>query len=298
VPIDDLPGAVTWFAGQHERWVKSTIRQYRAALFQAIEDAESDLPAAAAKELSAILDLGPRPRQSGPRKTSARKRKSVPKSEISRLWGHLMNRGHHPDDRLAARLLKHNVRLFLRPGEWRTAIIQGNILIVRNAKATNGRGLGSHRRLDLKDYGPHGMNDLSKLLEILQKRAQTAESFLRLWGKLASRIARACKEIGIRRVAPYTTRHIGMANAKSWMSPEEVAATAGHKTTATATAHYAKRRTGWRSKPTGVVRPMAEDVAKVIRSRKVSREANLEYMRKREERKRNEPQDEPPALTF
>lgn len=298
VQINDLLGAVRWFAGGHNRWVKSTIRQYRAALLQVIEDSQPDLPIAAAEELSAILKLGPKPRQSGPPRTSAKKRKSVPKSEFGLLLRHLRNRGRHPDDRLAARLLNHNVRLFLRPSEWRTAILQGNILVVRNGKATNGRALGFHRRLDLTDYGPEGVNDLSKLLAVLQKQAQTAEGFRRLWGRLASRIARACKEIGIKRLAPYTTRHIGMANAKSWMSPEEVAATAGHKTTATASSHYAKRRTAWRSKPSGVARPLPEDVAKVIGSRKVSREANLEFMKNREERMRDGPAGDTPTPPF
>ncbi len=50
-------------------------------------------------------------------------------------------------------------------------------------------------------------------------------------------VKHACKKIGIKRVALYTTRHIGMANGKSWMSPPELAAAARHKTTVTATAH-------------------------------------------------------------
>jgi O-antigen biosynthesis protein len=66
-----------------------------------------------------------------------------------------------------------------------------------------------------------------------------------------------------------------MAIAKSWMLVEHVAAMAGHKTTATATAHYAKRRTAWRIRPRGVARPIAEDVAKVIMSPKVSRQTHL-----------------------
>ncbi|WGS18634.1 MULTISPECIES: hypothetical protein [unclassified Bradyrhizobium] len=291
--LNDLPGAIRWFVDEHNRWVKSTINLYRAALIQAIEDAGPELANASAEELLASLKPGPQPRKSGSPKTSARKRKSVPEAEFALLMDRLRNRGDHPDDRLAARLLNHNVRLFLRPSEWRTAIIQGNTLIIRNGKATNGRALGTHRQLDLKDYGGKGVSDLSKLLVFLRKRAQGAESFRHLWGSLASRIARACKEIGIKRVSPYSTRHIGMANAKSWMSPEEVAATAGHKTTATATAHYAKRRTGWRTKPLGVARPMAEDVAKVIRSPKVRRETNLELIRKRKE-----PEDDTPALKF
>ena len=80
-----------------------------------------------------------------------------------------------------------------------------------------------------------------------------------------------------------------MANAKAWMSPAEVAASAGHKTTATSTSHYAKRRSGWGSDIKRVARPSAEDVKKVIRSPKTSRSENLEYLaRKKAEREAQE----------
>jgi hypothetical protein len=76
---------------------------------------------------------------------------------------------------------------------------------------------------------------LVDLLSLLQTRAAVAGEFCRFWIRLGALIARACERIGIRRVALYTTRHAGMSNAKAWMSPEEVAASAGHKTTLTAT---------------------------------------------------------------
>ena len=290
---DDLRGVIRWFTGRHDHWSRSTIKQYRAAIVQAIEDAAPELEMGSAEELMASLRAGPEPRKFGPQRTSARKRRSVPEHEFALLMRRLADEGHHPDDGLAARLLSHNVSLCLRPSEWRTATIQRNILIIRNGKATNGRALGSHRRLDLKEYGSEGVSDLSKLLVVLRRRAQGAESLRRLWKCLAARIARACEHIDIKRVSPYTTRHVGMANAKGWMSPEEVAATAGHKTTATAMTHYARRRTGWRTKPEGIVRPIAEDVAKVIRSPKVCREANMEFIAKR-----NEAEDDTPTFKF
>jgi hypothetical protein len=272
---------VDWFVGEHRRWARSTISQYRAAIAQAIEDASSDLAPDQSELLFERLKQGPSPRKKGAPRTSARKRKSIRIEEFVRLIDCLLNERHQDDDKLAARLLNHNVRLFLRPSEWEMATIQRGFLIIRNGKATNGRALGTHRRLDLKDYGRKGVRDLTDLLATLRKRAAEAESFNHLWGSLASRIARACEQIRIKRVAPYSTRHAGMANAKNWMSPEEVAASAGHKTTATATAHYAKRRAGWRVRPRGVARPSAEDVEKVIRSPKASRETNREYARTR-----------------
>ena len=94
--------------------------------------------------------------------------------------------------------------------------------------------------------------------------------------KLLDEIARACKRIRIKRLAPYSTRHVGMATAKIWMSPAEVAASSGHKTTATATKHYARRQTGWRNKRQRVIHPMPEAVAQVSRSLKANRAENIE----------------------
>jgi integrase len=280
-----LARSFAWFATQHGRWAPATISQYRAALSQALEDIAPKLAAQKVEQLSARLMAGPSPRLGGARRTSARKRKSLPRAEFVRLIRKLRS-GSHPDDALAVRLLSHNVLLFLRPVEWQTAMIQDGALVVKNAKATNGRSIGNERRRDLADYGEDGVTDLSDLLTTLHARAKKTGS---LWARLASRIARACKQIGIGRVSPYTTRHVGMANAKAWMSPAEVAASAGHKTTATSTSHYAKRRSGWGSDIKRVARPSAEDVKKVIRSPKTSRSENLEYLaRKKAEREAQE----------
>jgi hypothetical protein len=285
----NLEGAIDWFVGRHDHWSAATIRQYRACLILAIEEAKRTPEAL--DELLGRVKQGPCPRKFGPRRTSALKRRSIPRRLFRRLIRRLMD-GRHPDDMLAARLLSHNVILFMRPGEWLWATIRGNVLTIKNGKATNGRALGTHRQLDLRDYGESGVGDLSDLLATLKLRAKDAESFRSLWAKLASRIARACKRIRIKRLAPYSTRHVGMATAKTWMSPAEVAASAGHKTTATATAHYARRQTGWRNKRLRVAYPMPEAVAQVIRPLKANRAENLEYW----EKKRTPAEDEPPAI--
>lgn len=288
----NIEEVIGWFLGRNDHWAPATIRQYRACLVLAIEEAErasGDL-----EELLVRVHQGPSPRKSGPRRTSALKRRTIPYRLFRRLVRRLMA-GRHADDKLAARLLSHNVHLFMRPGEWLGATIQDNILIIRNGKATNGRALGSHRQLDLRDYGADGIVNLSALLATLKKRAKDAQSFRKLWAKLASRIARACRDIRIKRVAPYSTRHVGMATAKTWMSPEQVAASAGHKTTATATAHYARRQTGWRNKGSRLVHPMPEEVNRVIRPLKANRTMNMEYW-ERKRREAEEAQNEPPTF--
>ncbi len=280
VDASDHRGVVNWFVGADGRWAKPTISQYRAAIVQGIEDASGKLGTQASELLMARLKEGPLARTNGPPRTSARKRKSIPPAEYGALI-ETLNRGSHPDDRLAARLLRHNVRLFLRPSEWETAIIEQGFLVVKNGKHTNGRGLGTHRRLDLIEYGAAGLRDLSSLLRAVKERTRKSKSFRHVWGSLASRINRTCEAIGIKRVAPYSSRHAGMATARRWMTAQEVAAAAGHKTTATATKHYAKRRTGWPVRPRGFIRPSTEDVLKVICSPKASRETNLEARARR-----------------
>jgi hypothetical protein len=271
---------VNWFVAQDKAWSVSTISQYRGAIIQAIEDDLGSLRAEDVEHLLTRLAAGPNARVGGPRRTSARKRKSIPRPEFVRLIQYLTH-GRKPYDVLIARILTHNVRLFLRKVEWQTAAIQNGFLVIQNAKATNGRSFGPERRRDLSNYGSDGMTDLRELLPILTELAGSPGGFKKLWGRLASRLARVCNQVGIKRVAPYTTRHVGMANAKCWMSPAEVAASAGHKSTATATSHYARRRTGWGANVERVARPSPEDVERVIRSPKSSRKENLEYLAKK-----------------
>jgi integrase len=93
--------------------------------------------------------------------------------------------------------------------------------------------------------GKKAIAALVKFLERLRTAVQEAGAWKKLHNRLASRLARICKCLGIARVSLYTLRHVGMATAKSWMAPEEVAASAGHASVHTAMTHYAKRRTGW-----------------------------------------------------
>jgi hypothetical protein len=223
--------------------LQPTIRQYRGAILQAIDDC-TDMTAADRAQLVERIKCGPAPRDKGAKpRTSARKRRPLPFEQFKPLVRELMSRN-HPDVRIAARFIAHNCLLFLRPIEWETARIVGDVLTIQNAKATNGRSFGAERELDLTDYGAAGVTDLADFLSVLHARAVTLGGFRRFWICLAARIARACERIGIRRVALYTSRHCGISNAKSWMLPEEVAASAGRKTTVTATSHYAKRRSG------------------------------------------------------
>ncbi|WP_354063330.1 hypothetical protein [Devosia sp. 2618] len=164
-------------------------------------------------------------------------------------------------------LLAYGVALFLRPVEYLGARVDGNTLIVPNAKATNGRANGDVRKRSSDNMAPKAKASLVKFLSHFGEVAAAAESWKKFHDRLSARLARICKTLNIRRVSFYTLRHVGMATAKTWMTPHEVAAAAGHASMRTATSHYAKRRSGWHGlKLAG--KPIAVSMAQVIREAK------------------------------
>lgn len=258
IGASDVAGVVEWFCDQHGRWAQSTIRQYRATLMQRVE--WENLHADARDWLEGRLRKGPEPKRKGPRETSARKRKSLPREEFKRI-ALVTSQSEHPDDRLLTGLLSFGVVLCLRPGEYHSARLSDSTLIVQNAKASNGRANGLERQIDISGLREVTISELRTFLELLRKAAQAAGSIKRLHNRLAARLARRCKRVGIRRVSLYTLRHVGLATAKNSMSPVEVAAAAGHASVRTAVTSYAKKRFGWKIK--WVCRPLPVSIAAV-----------------------------------
>jgi len=233
---------VDWFCSKHGCCSSSTIRPYRASLNHAITTTAGLHPDHLA-HLMMRLKRGPDVRQKGPRRTAARKRKSLPHAQ----WELLVQAVRHsrsPDDRLILCFLIFGPALFLRPTEYLAARVDGDLLFTKNAKATNGRANGEERSRNLEMPG-WTIDQLIIFLNSLAKAVEAAGSPERLFGRLSARLARICKGCGVRRVSLYTLRHVGIATAKSWMTPTEVAAAAGHASTRTASSHYSKRRHGW-----------------------------------------------------
>lgn len=255
----DIADVIGWFCSQNDRWSDSTVRQYKAAIRCELESAAMLTEVRAG--LEARLGAGPKPMTSGPKRTSARKRKSLSVDELLKLDRHLkLSAGR--DNWLLRCFLGFGVALFLRPVEFLSARVEGTTLIVENAKATNGRANGKHRKRDISAMGVHNIANLQLFLRRLRKAATAPGGWTKLHERLASRLARACEVVDIDRVSLYTLRHVGMASAKTWMEPHEVAAAAGHGSVRTATSHYAKRRTGWRGLRLAG-RPLPESIANV-----------------------------------
>tara|TARA_A100001391_G_scaffold145276_2_gene102943 strand:- start:19771 stop:20712 length:942 start_codon:yes stop_codon:yes gene_type:complete len=255
----DIADVVAWFRSQNGRWKASTVRQYRSAIWHELDGTEmlSDLRAGLEMRLAA----GPKPVDGGPKRTSSRKRKSLSVAELMKLDQHLKtSKGRY--DRLLRCFLGFGVALFLRPVEYLSASVEGTILVVENAKATNGRANGKYRSRDISAMGADGIANLELFLRRIRKATAQAGGWESLHGRLASRLARVCKAVGVDRVSLYTLRHVGIASAKTWLEPYEVAAAAGHGSVRTATTHYAKSRTGWRGLRLAG-KPLAESVDNV-----------------------------------
>jgi integrase len=240
---------ITWFCNQDGRWSAATIRLYRAAvgnvLLEAAEDSPRDADALRAyRHLVITSSPCARPR-GGAKRTSARKRKSMRYDELTRLRTALSEGDRF--DRICAGVVWANAHLGLRPVEWHGSVLIDTDLHVRCAKTTNGRGIASIRPIDLtpiEDAIPGFIAAVEALLEAIHRAVRQAGSRDAFWQRLRSRVARACKRLRIPRIAPYTTRHIGLATAKQVMPIEQVAALAGHKTTRTTTERYARRSVG------------------------------------------------------
>lgn len=105
----DIDAVIAWFRRQDCRWAASTIRQYRAALRCALEFTR--MHPSERDRLERLVEKEPMPRVSGPKRTSARKRKSLSPEEFSRLIQYL-HRTRRPDDALIASFLGFGIALF------------------------------------------------------------------------------------------------------------------------------------------------------------------------------------------
>jgi len=259
-----LAHAIDWFASRHGVWAKTTIRHHRAALRQAIDDLDAavGLEPKVVEDLIKRLSVTPAPKgRRDPKLASARKRKSL-KQEERRSLLVCVAKKNTSTARLLAGLLFFGPHLGLRPIEWRDAVLRGDSLFVRCAKNTNGRGLASFRVLTLSGFDRRALAALGEFLADFKREAARARCWQQFAERLAKALTRACAEVGVKKIALYTLRHCALATAKRAMSPQEVAAFAGHASVQTAQQSYAKRRHGWRLAKVAA-RPTAEMVAKV-----------------------------------
>lgn len=182
------------------------------------------------------------PKGRRPKRTSARKDKSPTDERLEQLKDWLTLHNTEASAFLSATLLTG-----LRPIEWRAArlVHVGDrlVLLVRNAKATNGRAHGKGRRLWFE------------ALNFQQAKAvrTTIAMFRKVWkydgyDALLERLQRAFRHAAStlwprrrRTITPYSLRHAFVARVKLVFEREEIAALMGHGVDTTASSHYGRR---------------------------------------------------------
>jgi len=135
-----------------------------------------------------------------------------------------------------------NQEVGLRPSEWGTAYIEGDRLIVRNAKNSNGRATGENRFIDMDER-------VKRLVKILIRERDGLMITYGTWEKAQKAIQKFLKDFRRRnklpRIVMYSTRHQFSANAKrAGVSKRDLANLMGHSSDKTASMHYGKARSG------------------------------------------------------
>lgn len=162
----------------------------------------------------------------------------------------------------------------LRPCEWSSASLTGTTLVVKNAKATNGRAHGESRTLDLFRASNKVVGSISQFLAIVRQHGP--EGFTALYSgvrELISDVARRTLSPRQRYPSLYTARHCFASRAKVTYPQAAVAALMGHGSINTAPRHYAAARFAKGGRPLAV-EPSTEDVMSVKRMQAARAAAN------------------------
>lgn len=189
------------------------------------------------------------------KRTSALKEKRFPKEDFDRVIAYI---DHVSRAKRAPELkdwLIAAVNTGLRPIEWRaTAIEETGVgdnkklwLHIMNAKATNGRGNGLARTIEITNYTP----DVLRAIKRMSERGLSwfeQGSFDEIKGHISQLLYHMCKTIFPSKKSHYSLyscRHQFIANMKSVYPLEEVSALVGHGTDVTTAERYGLRRNAW-----------------------------------------------------
>ncbi|TFW06146.1 hypothetical protein E4K72_10495 [Oxalobacteraceae bacterium OM1] len=261
---------------QHEDgWAAATARLYRAALVHGLQrhyppgDAEEALALLYYQDESEEVRMVRKQAQREKRRRQKRlhprcsqqKAKAFSQERLLRLLEELV-KSHSKWARPSCEWLLAGVWTGLRPAEWGGATlmaVEGRpALLVKNAKATNGRAHGTHRTL-LLDLDEEQLKVVARHLERVHGFVQDG-SYATLYTGCRKLICAAADRVFPKRVKHptlYTARHMFSAVAKSMFGKAEVAALMGHASIKTAGTHYARRCT---ASGESRVRPHAADV--------------------------------------
>lgn len=215
------------------------------------------------------------------RRTSALKEKRFPLEDYDRVQTFLTTFSRSKLAPVLSDWLRAALLVGLRPIEWRTTELEVRddplaaygrraYLYVLSAKATNGRGTGVVRTLDLTAFPDAELECVRRMVNRGRLWFEDGR-YADMQGQCSTLLYAATSKIWPtgRRYAYslYSTRHQFIANMKVVLTPTEIAAIVGHGVTATASEHYGKRRSSWPPEAIPAPpRPVPEELS-VVRDR-------------------------------
>lgn len=248
----DLRQFVGWLISRKTEWSRPTWRFYKSSVVYFLEKEieESGKHEVAEEALELLLEHGVEGCVKKTEKTSGKKLKKFPVKDFYKLHTYLSEhegRWHEP----LRRWLISGLLTGLRPQEWAnttyTNALGEEALIVKNAKATNGRAHGPTRTILLGGLSDEERNIIKTHVERANEW-QEHDQYQYFYNACANTLGRLSRSIWPRRpqhVSLYSARHQFSADAKaSGLSREEIAALMGHAVDDTATKHYGKKTAG------------------------------------------------------
>jgi hypothetical protein len=217
-----------------------------------------------------------------PRRTSALKEKRFPKKDFDQVVNYLKYFSKSKHAEVLADWMMAGVATGLRPIEWQATDLEIKDdpestfgrhvwLYVVNAKATNGRGNGAHRTIDLSGCRDETVAAVKRMSEagmqwlVDGEYDQIQSQCSQLLYTVSNKLFRKRQKV----YALYSLRHQFVANAKTYHDPASISAMCGHIVTDTAITSYGKKRSGW--DPEDILDravPVAEEIATVRQQHK------------------------------
>ncbi|WP_234731767.1 hypothetical protein [Acidocella facilis] len=182
---------------------------------------------------------------------------------------------------LLSNYLRANIRVGLRPHEYRTSEIrvipdprapEGRQvwLFVCNAKFSSNRANGPIRAIDLSTLNSQAIEAISSSIDMIRLQSQVV-GYKSLVAGLSRtmRMIYNSKRSGVTTpYSAYSLRHQAIANWQASYDPVTVAALAGHALVSTAARNYGSAKDAWPSERIGhmnlMVRPSSADVERIL----------------------------------
>lgn len=245
-----------WLIENQHLISKATWRQYRAALICILDGDQGENTSLLSDKESAIQLLSATDtsqcKQRGTH-TSAIKQKKISTVDIEKLADYFLANQGIRHGMATLYWLVSGLWTGLRPSEWQSARLivnaDGNwVLIVKNAKNTNGRSHGIERIIHLTSVSEIELEVIRQHLANIASAKNNGIKFIAVYNHCRDCLYSANQKLWPHRtklISLYSARHQFAADAKkNGLSQAAIAALMGHASEETAGIHYGRRVSG------------------------------------------------------